>query len=261
MKLSTKIWPKALPRDGAVAIARFTILGLEGVPGSYWKKLIREGLEAMQRAWTGLPTFAVTGVHSHGSKWYYKLEIKQETDEGIFQVAVPIRWSKLMKLSKNFRVIFSDLPQNIEIPRYWSSASDDTAARARFTEIDTFWRNLVLWLQGNYPESAYNLLTREPVRVLVQGQTWDDWRMAILSSELPPTQAVAVHDFPAEQDGDLELTRGMVVNLIETKGNWWRGSVAEKPEVVGNFPKTHVSRGLKEGAAKRLSFGVSNILV
>ncbi len=82
-----------------------------------------------------------------------------------------------------------------------------------------------------------------------------------MSSELPPTQAVALHDFSAEQEGDLELKRGMVVNLIETKGDWWYGSDAENPEVVGNFPNTHVSRGLTEGAAKRLSFGVSNILV
>ena len=45
-------------------------------------------------------------------------------------------------------------------------------------------------------------------------------------SQLPPNKAVAMFDFAAEQPGDLGLRKGMVVDLLETDGAWWKGSDA-----------------------------------
>ena len=62
-------------------------------------------------------------------------------------------------------------------------------------------------------------------------------------SQLPPSKALAMFDFAAEQPGDLGLRKGMVVDLLETEGEWWKGSDAEAAGVVGIFPATFVSRG------------------
>ena len=39
-------------------------------------------------------------------------------------------------------------------------------------------------------------------------------------------------DFAAEQPGDLGLRKGRVVDLLETEGEWWKGSDAEAEYIL-----------------------------
>ena len=64
-----------------------------------------------------------------------------------------------------------------------------------------------------------------------------------LSSPYPETTYLAVHNYPAHSEGDLELKKGDLVTILEAPygGDWWKGRVGE-PEggEEGWFPKSYV---------------------
>ena len=67
-----------------------------------------------------------------------------------------------------------------------------------------------------------------------------------VAARLPPTEAVALFDFVADHPDDLALTKGSVVVLTSTDGEWWHGHIVGAPETPGMFPAAFVARG--EGA-------------
>ena len=81
-----------------------------------------------------------------------------------------------------------------------------------------------------------------------------------LSLPLPPSflplakQYRALHNYVPQTEGDLALTKGDWITLIEAPygGDWWRGSVGEE---VGWFPKTYVEYVDVEAEKKRLQEG------
>ena len=81
---------------------------------------------------------------------------------------------------------------------------------------------------------------------------------AAAAAEPKPTRpercARVLFDFEGQQDGDLSLTEGELVVLLETSGEWWRGHRhGTAPETGGVFPHNYVEEldGLVGGLAPR----------
>lgn len=77
-----------------------------------------------------------------------------------------------------------------------------------------------------------------------------------IAATLPPSEAVVVFDFAAQEPTDLPLIVGEVVVLTQTEGEWWHGHIAGVPAVLGVFPATYVARGTA-GKAPRPAAGAA----
>ena len=68
----------------------------------------------------------------------------------------------------------------------------------------------------------------------------------------------ALHNFPAQEDGDLELERASLVWGVERRGDWWFGEKyskdrpASKDGETGIFPGNYVEIVEKSGGSLRI---------
>jgi hypothetical protein len=77
-----------------------------------------------------------------------------------------------------------------------------------------------------------------------------------LVAELSNGRYRAVHEFLAEQEGDLSLQRGNVVLLrSKTHEHWWEGVLEHQPAVVGVFPYNYVQPLLLVRATRDIAAG------
>lgn len=63
------------------------------------------------------------------------------------------------------------------------------------------------------------------------------------AASLTTDQALVLFEFTAQQEGDLDLRPGATLVLLGFSGDWWKGYVDGRPDVVGVFPATYVERG------------------
>lgn len=63
------------------------------------------------------------------------------------------------------------------------------------------------------------------------------------AASLTTDQALVLFEFQPQQSGDLSLSVGDTVVLLDMSGDWWTGHIESRPDVVGVFPCTFVERG------------------
>ena len=51
---------------------------------------------------------------------------------------------------------------------------------------------------------------------------------------------VAIGDFPAQQEGDLRLRKGDVIEVLDDSSEWWQGCLKRDPSLRGLFPSNYV---------------------
>ena len=70
---------------------------------------------------------------------------------------------------------------------------------------------------------------------------WHDSSAGSLRASVSPGRYRAMFDFEPEEDGDLQLAKGVVVLLMrKTHAHWWEGAVETEPGKVGLFPFNYV---------------------
>jgi len=78
------------------------------------------------------------------------------------------RWSEMEALIKDLRALFTSMPENLVLPKYFFKTTDEAKLEARRLQLQEFWDETMNWLGQDDPASAVNLMETKPLARFLQ---------------------------------------------------------------------------------------------
>ena len=109
------------------------------------------------------------------------------------------RWSEMEALIKDLRALFTSMPENLVLPKYFFKTTDEAKLEARRLQLQEFWDETMNWLGQDDPASAVNLMETKPLARFLQSVEHEFHEEGVGGAAPPPPVAGGYEPEPEPQ--------------------------------------------------------------